>query len=92
MATPSVHCEHNEFTANVGVARFEDVGRFMAGIRISCVGCGMQFQFMGLPPGLNLEGATVSLDGLELTIGIHPQGLRPTPLQELMGHTVKSFN
>lgn len=49
-------------------------------------------QFMGLQPGLNFDGANVSLDGLEANIGIHPQGQRPNPLQTLMGYTVKAHN
>lgn len=85
-------CEHHNFSASVRVARVEDVGRFMAEIRIECSDCGVPMQFMGLEPGLNYNGANVSLDGLEANIGIHPRGQRPNPLQELMGYTVKAHN
>jgi len=43
-------------------------------------------------PGFDFNGATVSLDGLEANIGIHPQGQQPNPLQKLMGYTVANTN
>ena len=85
-------CEHKNFEASVAVARIEDKGRFMAEIRIECKDCHVPFQFMGLQPGLNFDGATVSLDGLEANIGIHPQGARPNPMQQLMGYTIEAIN
>ncbi len=87
----STSCEHHNFQADVGVARIEDKKRFMAEIRVRCADCGTPFQFMGLPPGLNYDGATVSLDGLEANIGIRPQGQRPSPLDHLMGYTVTAL-
>jgi hypothetical protein len=80
------------FDASVRVARIEDKGRFVAEIRITCMDCGTPMQFMGLSPGFNFNGATVSLDGLEANIGIFPQGQQPNPLQQLMGHTVTGHN
>lgn len=85
-------CPHLNFDASVGVCRLEDTGRFVAEIRIRCKDCNTPFQFMGLPPGLDFDGATVSLDGLEASIGIHPEGLRPSPLQALMGYTISKAN
>lgn len=85
-------CKHKSFDANVRVARIEDKGRFMAEIRINCRDCLVPMQFMGLEPGLNFDGATVSLDGLEANIGIHPQGQRPNPLQKLMGYKLTETN
>lgn len=85
-------CKHNSFDAQVRVARIEDAGRFMAEIQISCRECGVPMQFMGLTPGLNYDGANVSLDGLEANIGIHPRGQRPNPLQSLLGYTVNKHN
>lgn len=85
-------CKHESFDANVRVARIEDTGRFMAEIRITCRDCLVPMQFMGLQPGLNFDGATVSLDGLEANIGIHPQGQRPSPLQKLMGYKFQETN
>lgn len=85
-------CEHKEFDASVRVARIEDKGRFLAEVRITCRDCGTPMQFMGLKPGLDYNGATVSLDGLEANIGIHPQGVAPNPLQQLMGYQVSAHN
>ena len=85
-------CKHKEFDASVRVARIEDKGRFLAEVRIACRDCGTPMQFMGLKPGLDYNGATVSLDGLEANIGIHPQGERPNPLQQLMGYKVTAHN
>lgn len=61
-------CKHMNFDAEVRVARIEDKGRFMAEIRIKCLDCGIPMQFLGLKPGLDFDGATVSLDGLEANI------------------------
>jgi len=85
-------CQHMNFHASVQVARIENKGRFMAEIRIKCLDCGIPMQFMGLKPGLDFDGATVSLDGLEANIGIHPQGQQPNPLQKLMGYSIKNTN
>lgn len=85
-------CKHMNFDAAVKVARLEDSGRFMAELRITCMDCGVPMQFMGLQPGLNLDGATVSLDGLEANLAIHPQGLRPNPMQRMMGYSFKSHS
>lgn len=85
-------CKHMNFAASVQVARIEDKGRFMAEIRIKCTDCGTPMQFMGLKPGFDFNGATVSLDGLEANIGIHPQGQQPNPLQKLMGYSISNTN
>lgn len=85
-------CQHMNFDAEVRVARIENKGRFVAEIQIKCRDCGIPMQFMGLKPGFDFDGATVSLDGLEANIGIHPQGQQPNPLQKLMGYTVANTN
>lgn len=83
-------CEHHSFEAEVRVDRIEDKGRFVASIKVKCTECGIPMQFMGLEPGLNFNGATVSLDGLEASIGIHAQGQRPNPMQKLLGYSINS--
>jgi hypothetical protein len=63
------------------VVRLEDVGHsdlYHADIRIECRGCHTPFHFKGLPLGLNLQGATVSFDGLEARLAIGPGRLPPT--------------
>lgn len=76
-------CEHKEFHAKVNVIRFEDSGRFMAEITVRCSQCGEPFQFLGLEVGLHVDGARVSVDGLEANIAICPKSARPTPLQRM---------
>lgn len=77
-------CPHMNFHTDVAVARLEDSGRFMAEIRIKCTDCGLPFQFKGLNPGLNLNGAMVSVDGLEARMAIVPQGAEPNPMQAML--------
>ena len=85
-------CKHEAFKATVNVARLEDTGRFVAEISIKCCQCDLPFQFMGLSPGVNFDGATVSLDGKEACIGIRPEGSAPNPLQQLLGVTINAHN
>ena len=73
-------CAHMNFSAHVAVARIEDKGRFAADIRIRCADCGLPFQFLGLAPGLDSNGARVSIDGLEARMAICPQGQVPSPM------------
>lgn len=84
-------CKHIQFDAKVAVARLEDLGQFMAEIRISCLDCGTPMQFLGLQPGLDLQGARVSIDGLEANIAIVPQGTTPNPMQR-MAYNVGRFD
>lgn len=83
-------CSHLQFDAAVKIARLEDSGGFMAEIRIKCRECGKPFQFLGLEPGLDLQGARISIDGLEANIAIAPEGARPSPLQRLM-YKIRGF-
>lgn len=85
-------CKHMNFDATVRVARIEDVGRFVAEVKIHCTECGTPFQFLGIEPGFNYEHPTVRLDGLEADLPICPQGVQPTPLQGLQGYSIKGHN
>lgn len=67
-------CDHPSFRANVTVNRLEDTRRFSADVRIECDRCGVPFRFLGLPAGLDLEGASVSADGTEARLSIAPRG------------------
>lgn len=84
-------CDHHQFKADVKIARLENTGGFMAEVRVMCADCGTPFQFLGLQPGLDLNGATVSVDGLEANIAICPQGAKPNPLQQ-MGYGIRRFD
>lgn len=79
-------CAHMNFRATVNVARIEDKGAFGADVRIACDDCGLPFQFLGLDPGLDMQGARVSLDGLEARLAICPQGKVPSPMDNIALH------
>jgi len=67
-------CEHRSFNAFVEVNRITDPARFTADVKISCAECGIPMRFIGLPVGLDLNGASVSVDGTEGRFAIAPQG------------------
>ena len=67
----------------------EDTGRYMVDLSIRCMECGTPFQFLGLPLGLNFDGATMSLDGQEAHLAIAPVGRVMRPLEGLTGFGVK---
>lgn len=83
----SGRCEHMDFAATVNVGRLTNeagiVTSFMAEIRVSCAKCGRAFQFLGLQPGIDLQGARVSVDGLEANIALCPQGEQPSALDRI---------
>lgn len=82
-------CKHMNFNASVAVARLEDTGGFMAEIRIECMDCKKPFQFLGLEPGIDMQGARVSINGLEANIAICPEGAKPNPLQQMSFNIAK---
>ena len=82
-------CEHKDFAAEVEVNRLEDVNRFSADVRIRCNECGQPFRFIGLPTGLDLNGASVSIDGTEARLAIAPKGEVVTPLEGIQGFTAR---
>lgn len=75
-------CKHEIFDCSVNVARFEDIGRFSADVRIVCQQCNTPFRFIGLPAGVDLNGAAVSIDGTEARLAIAPKGEVVTPLDD----------
>lgn len=82
-------CEHMDFNASVAVGRILDdetkkLSRFTADIRVECAECGQKFRFLGLQPGYDPQGARCSLDGLEARIAITPEGMKASPLQQIM--------
>ena len=84
-------CEHKSFKAKVVVNRMVDTGHFMAEVAVGCEDCGLPFEFLGLDAGLDMQGAMVSIDGLEARLAISPKGARPNPLQR-MGFGIEKFD
>jgi hypothetical protein len=68
------HCEHEVFAAEVDVNRLTDSGRFQADVRIKCSQCGTPMRFIGLPCGLDLNGAATNPDATEARLAIGPKG------------------
>jgi hypothetical protein len=66
-------CEHKEFVCSVAVNRMEDIGRFMADVKVSCKQCSEPFRFVGLQAGMDVDGVTVSPDGLTATLAVAPK-------------------
>ena len=65
---------------NSKLHKFEDrPGKMMLDVTLVCQECGAPFVFLGLPVGLSMSGATVSVDGTELRIAVAPPG-SPGPL------------
>ena len=88
MPSDDQRCPHMNLSAAVDVARLED--RFSADVRIQCIDCGVPFRFIGLPAGVDLNGAATSVDGTEARLAIAPKGevvseLEGTPI----GFTVR---
>jgi hypothetical protein len=67
-------CTHENYAAEVDENRLEDSGRFQADVRIKCANCGLPFRFIGLPAGLDLNGAATSPDATEARLAIAPKG------------------
>lgn len=65
-------CEHKNFRAHVSVNRLEDLGGFIADVRVECAECGLPFSFLGVSAGLSFERPTVSVDGCELHAPLEP--------------------
>lgn len=90
-------CPHLNFSAVVSVGRLTDdqggtaVIGYTTDIRVNCADCGKPFQWLGLEPGVDTQGARVSMDGLEARIAISPQGERPSPVQRL-AFNVRKFD
>lgn len=87
-------CEHEAFQGSLDVHRITDhdggpVVRFSANVRCTCLVCNKQFRFMGLPIGLDMDGAAVSVDGCEARLSMAPPGEVLTPLEGVTGFTYR---
>ena len=72
-------CIHENFQAHVLVHRIvpegspkSEVDAFSAEVTVHCAECGQQFEFIGLPMGVDLKGCTMSPDGLEARLAMRP--------------------
>lgn len=75
-------CQHEDFEADAKIGRITgeddgDVVAFIVDLRVRCVGCGAEFGFRGMPPGLKWDGPTRSPDALEARLPL----LSPSELE-----------
>ena len=84
-------CEHKKFRIDGNMCFLTDSSSFMLELKIFCSECDLPFQFLGLPCGLNMEGVTVDVDGLEARLSMVPQGEILSPI-EVMGFHLREKN
>jgi hypothetical protein len=84
-----MRCDHPHFEAAVDVIRLQDSGRFAADVRIKCAACGIPMRFIGLPAGVDLNGAAVSVDATEARLAIAPKGEVIPPMEGPVGFSVR---
>lgn len=70
-------CPHMNFKTMARVGRLTDgddgeVVAYAVDLKVWCVDCGEQFEWMGLPGGVSPDHPTVSFDRLELRAPIRP--------------------
>lgn len=84
------HCIHNKaHNVEARINYMEDTGQYMADVSVRCADCGQPFRFLGLPLGLNMNGAAMNVDGLEARLAIMPADRVPHPLTGVTGFGVK---
>jgi hypothetical protein len=82
-------CKHQRaHHVDARVGYMTDSGRFTLELNLRCDDCGHPFVFVGLPAGLNLDGAAVSVDGTEGRFAVLPEGQRP-PSGGIVGFNIK---
>lgn len=70
-------CKHHNFYADVKVGRIceteeeekdpeADIKIFMGDVKIKCVDCGVEMQFLGIENGLNFNYPTTNIDATEV--------------------------
>lgn len=65
-------CEHEEFDCVATVVRMPESGNFMLEVTVTCSQCQIPFKFLGLKPGLDLNGTGCSLSLTEARLAISP--------------------
>ena len=79
----SAMCGHQNFSVKAQVNRLTDTKQFMAEFTVRCADCDKPFQFLGLPAGVNLQGAATDPEALEARLAICPKGQLPSPLDNI---------
>lgn len=70
-------CQHEQFEADVAVGRISEVEggpitHYTADVKIKCIECGLPFEFIGMPAGMNRKFPTTNVDFTEAHLPIRP--------------------
>lgn len=85
-------CEHTSFQTEATINRLEDSRQFNMDVKVKCLDCGEPFMFLGLPMGLDLQGAAVSPDYTEARLAIAPiEGQDRDRWLKMNGFKIKEF-
>jgi hypothetical protein len=86
-------CQHNKnHRVEAKIACFKDrPNGFMAELRIFCGDCGKPCRDPAPIRETGTQGARVSIDGLEASIAISPEGALPSPMQR-MSYNINKFD
>jgi len=72
---PPTECQHrSHHRVDAEVVYMADSGRFALDVRLYCADCDLPFRFIGLPAGVDLNGAAVSVDATEARLAVAPRG------------------
>lgn len=91
-----VRCKHDNFMCNCEVNRLSSteggpINRYTLDVRVKCVTCDTPFRFIGLPAGVDLNGAATSMDACEGRFAIAPKGDVVSVLEDApMGFSVRA--
>lgn len=88
-------CTHDQISTGVHFKRVltdsnMELAYYAADIKIECVQCGQEFEFVGLPCGASPYRPTVSLDGLTMTAPLVEKGGKVP--EGLIGYAVNFKN
>jgi hypothetical protein len=67
-------CDHRSFSASVIVNRFGNDEKYIVEVQAHCNDCEMPLKFLGLPMGLDMNGAAVSVDRQEARLAAEVGG------------------
>lgn len=83
-------CLHNvNVKSNVILNYLEDASRYTVELKMRCEDCGKCFKFLGLPLGLDLNGAAASFDGKTATLAVAPENEAVPPISGVEGYSIK---
>lgn len=72
-------CKHERFSCECDVNRLAaeengPINQYCLDVRVRCDDCKLPFRFIGLPAGVDLNGAATSVDACEGRFAIAPKG------------------